>query len=133
MPQSKFVKDLVRCTVLVRTFDQLRACWLALLSSFKPAGVKNRLDGITRDVLCVIPFPSAHGDILCEIQFHFSSIVATKAFSHAAYNIVRALDPIELFDFPKSNMATVTYKDILSKIKITDNESLQICDGPSYI
>ena len=52
--------------------------------------------------------------ILCEVQFHFASIVAIKAHSHFPYNIVRATDAIELFESPKSRMEEAKRSDFYS-------------------
>ena len=101
---------MVRGTCVVRDHAQLQASYDALVAKHPPLIVKNRLTETTRDVLVVIRYTG----VLCEVQFHFESILAIKAYSHFPYNIERASDAIELFEFPRiaTNMESVVREQI---------------------
>lgn len=63
--------------------------------------------------------------ILCEVQFHFASIVAIKAYSHFPYNIVRATDQVELFEYPKTRMEEAKRSDFYSLFTLGKQGAIQ--------
>lgn len=84
-PESRHLKDLLRCTLLVADHIQLVKAHLALVRKYRPAGTKDRRAEAPRDVLQVVWYK----DHLVEIQFHFAAVAAIKKLSHVAYNITR--------------------------------------------
>ncbi|KAJ1455238.1 hypothetical protein M885DRAFT_520533 [Pelagophyceae sp. CCMP2097] len=85
-PESKHLKDVLRGTVRCETQQDVVELRGLVVQHFGDFGLKDRRheDG-TFDVLQIICFQG----LLCEVQFHFAAVLDLKAFSHAAYNIIR--------------------------------------------
>lgn len=84
-PESMHLKDVLRCTVLVKDHRTLVAAHRALLRKYRPGGTKDRRADAPRDVLQLVWYKG----FLVEVQFHFASVAAIKKLSHVAYNIMR--------------------------------------------
>jgi hypothetical protein len=67
-PQSQFVKDVVRGTILIDTFVQLDKAYAVLTAKHPPVIVKNRLGEATRDVLVYVARSLSHGIALWTVS-----------------------------------------------------------------
>lgn len=84
-PQSKHLKDILRCTLYVANNTQLQAARAKLVARYGDHGCKDRRNAEPKDVLQVVRYKG----MLVEVQFHFAAVAAAKKFSHAAYNVAR--------------------------------------------
>jgi hypothetical protein len=110
-PYCRHLKDILRTSIFVQTHEQLANAYAALEARFgKPAVTKNRLLDAPHDILTVVWF----NGVLCEVQLHLKQVHGLKAFSHAAYNVIRCqtndvADLKTLFDFPRIDLDKVGY------------------------
>ena len=115
-PNTRYLKDVLRCTLLLSSHEDLGKAHAALVAKYTPVTTKDRRDSLPRDVLQTVWY---QGKIV-EVQFHFAAVVALKAFSHVAYNITRvpteALDAVcgTLFDFPTINLEKYTAENVVT-------------------
>jgi len=88
-PYSQHLKDILRCTLVVDTAEEMHAAYEAWAAAPGQEIVvcKNRLEEPTHDVLMISRLEESR--MLCEIQLHFRSLVSLKAFAHAAYSVSR--------------------------------------------
>lgn len=84
-PETKHLKDILRCTLLVDNHHQLVTAHTALVRAYRPAGTKDRRREAPKDVLQLVWFK----DHIVEVQFHFAPVAAIKKLSHVPYNITR--------------------------------------------
>jgi len=85
-PLTKYLKDVLRTTVMVDNRSTLAAAVRALKVAFpEVASVKNRLAEHTHDVLAVVRFEG----LLVEVQFHFQPVLVLKTLSHIGFNLSR--------------------------------------------
>ena len=119
-PNCRYLKDVLRCTLLLDDHAALGRAHAALVSEYTPVTTKDRRKQLARDVLQTVWYEG----IIVEVQFHFKSVVGLKAFSHVAYNIVRAPNADllsmdgNLFDFQKIHLERYTTKDDLVKSRL---------------
>lgn len=99
-PNTKFVRDILRVSLLVRSHDDLVEAHARLVARYEPVATKDRRAEKPRDVLQSVWFEGDCGAVkvrvIVEVQFHFASVIAAKKFSHAAYNISRV--PLDDFN-----------------------------------
>jgi hypothetical protein len=133
-PSARAMKDTVRGTVVCRDHASLVAAHAALLEAdFLTARTTKdrREDPSCRDVLQVVSLGRHEAALLCEVQFHFASVLPLKAFSHAAYNVRRlkcdelydlqaSMD--QVFDFNPLQMDQKTRRDIKCKLQFQSSD-----------
>ena len=84
-PNCRYLKDVLRCTLLLSSHEALGAAHAALIAKYTPVSTKDRRHDLARDVLQTVWYQGR----IVEVQFHFAAVVGLKKFSHVAYNITR--------------------------------------------
>ena len=115
-PNCRYLKDVLRCTLLLDKHEDLGKAHEALVAKYEPVTTKDRRQELPRDVLQTVWYEG----VIVEVQFHFKAVVALKAFSHVAYNITRVptetLVPVRgtLFDFPSIHLEKYTAENVVT-------------------
>ena len=115
-PNCRYLKDVLRCTLLLDKHEDLGKAHEALVAKYEPVTTKDRRQELPRDVLQTVWYEG----VIVEVQFHFKAVVALKAFSHVAYNITRVptetLQPLQgtLFDFPPCRLEGYTAENVVT-------------------
>ena len=74
-PNCRYLKDVLRCTLLLDRHEDLGKAHAALVAKYEPVTTKDRRQELPRDVLQTVWYEG----VIVEVQFHFKAVVALKA------------------------------------------------------